>query len=62
MSNLINLNLCIICQKNKNIKVISTENGRNNIIRATEIRKDEVYNRLQVLANSKYFLFIFARI
>ena len=42
MSALISVNQCIICLKRKNIKVSSTENGRNKIIEAANIRQDDV--------------------
>ena len=38
---------CIICQRDKTIKLYSTENGRMQIIKAAEIRQDEIYERLQ---------------
>lgn len=45
------ISLCILCQKNKNIKVFKAENSRNNIYDAAQIRQDDVYCRLQTLAN-----------
>ena len=41
-----NINNCIICQKPGDL--VSKENGRRNIIDAANIRKDEVYKRLQL--------------
>ena len=38
---------CIICQRDKKISLNSTEKGRMQIIKAAEIRQDEVYERLQ---------------
>ena len=39
------INDCIICQNSGSL--VSTENGRRNIMNAADIRKDEVYERLK---------------
>ena len=52
-----NLNNCTICQKPRNL--VSTENGRRNIIDAANICKDEVHRRLQsstIDADFKYHM------
>ena len=52
-----NFNNCIICQRPGNL--VSTENGRRNIIDAANIRKDEVHRRLQsstIDADFKYHM------
>ena len=41
-----NLKLCIICQKSTKVSVTSQEKGRTNVLRAAQIRNDEVYQRL----------------
>lgn len=47
-----NSRLCIICQKRKRDEVLtSTENGRNKIKSAGNIRRDEVYYRLKCLSS-----------
>ena len=47
-----NEKLCIICQKNTSDKTCSTENGRSQIIDATNIKQDEVHQRLQNLTGT----------
>ena len=42
----VNLKLCIICQKSTKVSVTSQEKGRANVLRAAQIRNDEVYQRL----------------
>ena len=42
----LDINSCIICQIAGG-SLVSTENGRKNIINAAEIRKDDVFERLK---------------
>ena len=45
---LVNLNLCIICQEQgKGDDLSSTTTGRQNVMNAAEIRKDEVWEHLR---------------
>ena len=40
---------CILCQKDNNIPLTTTGNGRRGIIKAAEKRKDVVLKRLSIL-------------
>ena len=42
------LHKCVICQRNTNVTVTSTENGRQKIIEAAKLRKDNVSQRLDL--------------
>lgn len=49
--------LCIICQETSKLQLVSNENGRNRIREFARIKQDNVYKRLQPLAqNSTKFL------
>ncbi len=46
---------CIICQQDlSNEKTLSTENGRNRILEASEIWQDIVTKRLQLVDKSRF--------
>ena len=51
---LFDFNSCIICQTSSG-NLVSTENGRTNIIDAAEIRRDTVYKRLKSLNSNQDF-------
>ena len=59
---LFNTELCIICQKaRKGANVSSTENGRNQIKNAADVRRDIVFHRLSILSNKGKWTFTILR-
>ena len=46
---------CIICQKSNDSKTTSTPDGRIKILRAAEIRKDIVYERLKLIEENFHY-------
>lgn len=46
---------CIICQESKDLKTTSTPDGRIKILRAAEIRKDIVYERLKLIEENFHY-------
>ena len=53
----VDLSKCIICQKTTEEKTASTENGRKSMRNAADLRRDEVYNRLQCLKEEDVFVY-----
>lgn len=51
-----NTERCIICQKGKTCRLTSTNGEREKIIKAVEVRKDDVFDRLHSPDLDKDFL------
>ena len=49
-SKLLDRALCIICQSTKGGRTSSTENGRARIKHAANLRRDDVFHRLNLLS------------
>ena len=55
VTQLFNVNLCIICQKDTKKSLTSTDNGRCNVIEAASIREDDVNERLKLVEQDFYY-------